>query len=135
MKLVFHPAKEHPKKAAALGFVLGIAFQALWQMVEPWSAVLLAGLLVMTVRDFYLETEYSFDEEGIAVRGFLKAGKSYPWRRFRAFVEDRNGLFLSPYKAVRRLDQQRGVFLPMTREQRLSAVEYCQERQLVRRTA
>lgn len=135
MKLVFHPAREHPRKAAALGFVLGMTFQTLWQVLEPCSAILLAGLLVMTVRDFYLETEYSFDEDGIRTRGLLKAGRSYPWRRFRAFVEDRNGLFLSPYKERCRLDQQRGVFLPMTREQRLSAVEYCQERQLVRRAA
>lgn len=135
LTIVFHPAKQHPVKAAILGFVLGIAFQALWQALEPLTAVVLTGLLLTTVRDFFLETHYRFDEEGVSVRGILKSTRSYPWRRFRAFVEDRNGLFLSPYSAKRRLDQQRGVFLPLTREQRGLAARYCQSRELARRAA
>jgi hypothetical protein len=135
LELAFHPAKDHPIKAAVLGFVLGIAFQALWQALEPASAVLLIGLLLATVRDFFLETRYRLDGDGVAVGGVLKPSKAYPWRRFRAFIEDRNGLFLTPYLAKRRLEQQRGVFLPMTREQRLRASAFCEALELSRRTA
>lgn len=135
LHIVFHPAKQHPAKAAALGFLLGIAFQALWQALEPLTAVVLAGLMLATVRDFFLETNYTLDEEGLAVKGVLKPSKTYPWRRFRTFIEDRNGLFLSPYTARRALEQQRGVFLPMTREQRREAATFCLNRQLARRPA
>ena len=135
LQLTFHPAKDHPVKAALLGFALGIAFQALWQALDPLSAVALVVLLLATVRDFFLETRYRLDPEGVTVEGVLKASKAYPWRRFRAFVEDRNGLFLTPYLAKRRLEQQRGVFLPMTREQRLRASAFCQGLELCRRTA
>lgn len=135
LTIVFHPAKQHPIKAAILGVVLGIAFRALWQALEPLTAVMLVSLLLATVRDFFLETQYRFDEEEISVRGVLKASRSYPWRRFRTFIKDRNGLFLSPYSAKHQLDQQRGVFLPLTSEQRDLAARYCQSRELARRAA
>lgn len=135
LEVVFHPAKAHPVKAALLGFALGIGFQALWQSLEPLAAVVLVGLLLATVRDFFLETRYRFDEEGVSVRGVLKSSKVYPWKRFRAFIEDRNGLFLTPYLKKRSLEQQRGLFLPMTREQRLEAADYCAKQSLSRRAA
>lgn len=135
LELVFHPAKDHPIKAAILGFVLGIAFQALWQAIDPVSAVLLAVLLLAAVRDFFLETRYCFDGDGISVRGALKPSKTYPWQRFRSYIVDRNGLFLSPYMAKRSLEQQRGVFLPLTPEGRAQAAEFCANRQLQRRAS
>jgi hypothetical protein len=135
LELVFHPARQHPRKAACLGFLLGIALQALWQSLEPIYAVVLGTLLLSTVRDFFLETRYRFDQHGVSVRGALKAPRDLPWQRFRAFVEDRNGLFLTPYKARRGLEQQRGLFLPMTAEQRRYAADYCAGRQLIRRAA
>ena len=135
LEMVFHPARSSPIKAALLGFVLGMAFQALWQALEPVYAIVLAVLLLATVRDFFLETRYRFDEHGVSVRGAMRGAKDFPWKRFRAFVEDRNGLFLTPYLARRSLEEQRGLFLPLTRAQRLSAVEFCAERGLARRTA
>jgi hypothetical protein len=135
VEIVFHPAKKHPVKAALLGFVLGIAFQALWQALDPLTAVALTLLLLATVRDFYLETHYRFDAEGVAVRGLLKASRTYPWKRFRAYIEDRNGLFLTPYLARRRLESQRGVFLPMTAPDRRLAANFCAALELTRRAA
>lgn len=132
--IVFHPAKAHPVKAAAVAFLLGVGFQALWQLVEPLTALVLSGILVVSVRDFYLETRTVFDPEGIAVRGLLKASLVYPWRRFRAFVEDRNGLYLTPYRTARRTEACRGVFLPMTPVDRKRAVELCLAHNLVRRS-
>jgi hypothetical protein len=135
VEIVFHPAKQHPVKAALLAFILGMAFQAMWHALEPLTAGALALLLLATVRDFYLETRYLLSQDGVAVRGLLKASRSYPWKRFRAFIEDRNGLLLTPYRSKRRLEQQRAVFLPMTREQRKQAASLCEALQLARRTA
>ena len=133
LDIVFHPAKAHPAKAAVVAFILGIGFQALWQLVEPLTALALGVILIASVRDFYLETRTIFNPEGIAVRGVLKASRAYPWRRFRAFVEDRNGLYLTPYRAERRTEPSRGVFLPMTAVDRQRAVELCLAHDLVRR--
>ena len=133
LEIVFHPAKAHPTKAAVLAFALGIGLQAIWQLVEPLTAVALCLLVIASVRDFYFETRMHLSPEGIAVRGILKASRTYPWRRFRAFVEDRNGLFLTPYRDKRRTENARGVFFPMTRQDRLLAADFCLSQELVRR--
>ncbi len=133
VEIVFHPAKAHPGRAAGLAFALGIGFQAIWQLVEPLTAVMLCLLVVASVRDFFLETRTLLNPDGVVVKGVLKASRAYPWRRFRAFVEDRNGLFLTPYREKRRTENARGVFFPMTREDRLRAAEFCLAQELVRR--
>lgn len=135
LEIVFHPAKAQPVKAAALAFVLGIGLQAVFSLVEPLTALALSALLVASVRDFFLQTRTLFDDEGIAVGGALKGSRVYPWRRFRAFVEDRNGLFLTPYRTKRRSENARGVFFPMEREERKRAVEFCLAQGLERRAS
>lgn len=133
LSITFHPAKEQPYKAAALGFFLGIALRAMWACLEPISALGLWGVLVFSLRDFYLETRYDLSLQGLAIQGALRPRKEYPWARFRAFVEDKNGLFLSPYLAKRRTENQRGVFLAMTPKQRRQAVGFCETLELARR--
>lgn len=126
MTISFHPAKDRPKTAAALAFALGIVFQMLWQWLSPVPALVIWLALVLSVRDFYLPSTYSMDAEGLTVKRLLGA-RRYPWERFRAFVNDRNGVFLSPYKKRRATENQRGVFLPMLADQRRKAIEFCLE--------
>lgn len=133
LELTFHPAKEQPYKAAALGFFLGIVLRVLWQFLEPMSAIGLWAVLIFSLRDFFLETRYLLDSDGLTIQGALKPKKTYPWERFRAFVEDRNGLFLTPYRAKRRTEGQRGVFLPLAPEQRRQAADLCESLNLARR--
>lgn len=135
LEIVFHPAKAQPVKAGALAFVLGIGLQAVFTLVEPLTALALSLLLVASLRDFFLQTRTLFGHEGIAVSGALKGSRLYPWRRFRAFVEDRNGLFLTPYRVKRRSENMRGVFFPMGREDRKQAVEFCLAQGLERRAS
>ncbi len=133
LSLTFHPAKQQPYKAAALGFTLGIGLRVLWQCLEPLSAIGLWAVLLFSVRDFFLESRYELSSQGLSIQGALKPRKNFPWARFRAFVEDKNGLFLSPYLNKRRTENQRGVFLPMTPDQRRQAGKFCEKIELVRR--
>ncbi len=133
LDLQFHPAKESPGKAAVLAFVLGITLQALWNWLTPAVALVLWLVLLVSLRDFFLETRYTLSADGLRVEGQARASRSYPWQRFRAFVEDRNGLFLTPYQARRATESQRGLFLPLTPEQRRQSVAFCLEQGLTRR--
>ena len=126
MTIAFHPAKDRPKTAAALAFGIGILLQMLWQWLSPVPALVIWLALVLSLRDFYLPSTYSFDSDGLTVKRLLGA-KRYSWERFRAFVNDRNGLFLSPYRTRRATESQRGIFLPMAKGQRLQAAGFCQE--------
>ena len=131
----FHPAKERPKTALLLAFSFGILAQALWQWVPPMVAIFLWTASVFSLRDFFLPTQYIFEESGILVRGPLKPTRQYAWHRFRTFQKDRNGIFLSPYHQKRATEAQRGVFLPLRPEQRNEVAEFCLQQGLTRRAA
>ncbi|MFA5505449.1 MAG: hypothetical protein WC314_09340 [Vulcanimicrobiota bacterium] len=132
MSITFHPAKERPGIAAFLAFALGILAQALWQWLPAAPALVLWFALVLSLRDFFLPSTYRLNEEGLTV-GRVLGSRYYPWSRFRAFVSDRNGLFLSPYRSRRATENQRGVFLAMRPLQREKAVEFCREMGLEKR--
>lgn len=116
-----------------LAFALGITLQALWQWLSPAVALVLWLVLVFTLRDFFLETRYTLSPEGVRIEGQGRPARCYPWERFRAYVEDRNGLFLTPYRKRRASEAQRGVFLPLKPEQRRQSVTFCQQYGLDRR--
>lgn len=134
-ELLCHPAVSAPYRAAALGFFLGLAARTVWALLDPWSASLLSVLLLASFRDFFLPTHFRFDDQGITISGALRATRKFPWNRFRSFIVDRNGLFLSPYTKPRWLESQRGVFLALSCDQRQEVQELCLERHLARRTA
>lgn len=133
--MVFHPAKERPKTAAALAFALGITLKALLAALSTPVALALWMAFALSLRDFFCPTTYSFTPEGFSVTGPLKLPKIYSWKRFRAYECDRNGLFLTPYRQKRASEVSRGVFLPLRPEQRASAQEIFCELGLVKRGA
>lgn len=135
MTLTFHPAKDRPKVAAGLAFGFGILLQTLWQWVAPPVALTLWVVLLFSLRDFFLPTNYRFEQDSLSISGPLKGHKSFPWRRFRCFVKDRNGLFLSPYRKKRTSENYRGVFLPLSREQREEALKVLSEKGVEERNA
>ena len=109
MNVRFHPAEEQPGKALALTFFFGLVGSAIHAYVgDLWLTILLMALFIFSLRRFFLPNVYEFGEETLTV-----SGVSYSWKRFRSFERDRNGLFLSPYRERRKLDQMRGIFLPM----------------------
>jgi hypothetical protein len=120
--------------ALVLAFGLGILIQALWQWLSGPVAVVLWLALVFSLRDFFAPTTYHFRSEELVVDGPLKVRKSYPWRRFRSYVKDRNGLFLSPYLQKRVSESQRGLFLPLSPHQRQEALAFCQSLGMVGRS-
>lgn len=125
MTVDFHPAKARPRTALVLTFAYGILLQALWHAVSPPLAVSLWVLSLGSLRDFFLPTTYRLEESGLTVEGPLKSRKAYPWTRFRSFICDRNGLFLSPYRSKRASESRRGVFLPLSAHQRACVKEFC----------
>ena len=127
MTLKFHPAAAKPKTAIALAFAIGILLQALWQWLSPVSALAIWSALVFSLRDFYAPTTYQFQDENLVVSGPLKGKKTFPWRRFRTYLKDRNGLFLSPYAEKRATEAHRGLFLPLLPDQKTVVEEHIRE--------
>lgn len=133
MIFTFHPAKQRPRTAAALAFGLGILLQALWQWLDPVSALTIWCALLFTLRDFFAPSSYELNSQGLVVDGLLKVKKVYPWKRFRSYLKDRNGLFLSPYRKKKASEGYRGVFVALNPEQRDAFEQYCQDLGLEKR--
>lgn len=132
-EIEFHPAKERPATALFLAFSLGILGQALWSWLSPLICLALWSALVLSLRDFFLPTFYRFGDSEFTVEGPLRFKKSFPWKRFRSYQKDRNGLFLSPYRKKRATEGQRGVFLALRPAQRNQIADLCLEKGLARR--
>lgn len=127
MTFLVHPAKDRPRTALALTFGLGILLQGLWQWLDPAPAIALWAILIFSLRDFFAPTSYQLSDEGVRVEGLLKSTKYYPWQRFRAYISDRNGIFLTPYRQKRATENQRGVFLPLNPDQRKQFEQFCHD--------
>lgn len=113
MTLRFSPAEDHPRKALFLTFFLGFAGSAIHAYVgQLVLTLMLMGLLLFSLRRFFIPTTYQVDEEGLRLLS-LGAEQKYCWSRFRSFEKDRNGIFLSPFRERRGLDEVRGIFLPL----------------------
>ena len=132
MTLTFHPAADRPKLAAFLAFALGILLKSLWHWLSPVSALVIWLALVVSLRDFFLPSTYELSQDALTVKR-LTGRKSYPWARFRSYISDRNGLFLSPYKKRRSTENQRGVFLPLSPDGRRQAAKFCRDLGLEKR--
>ncbi|MGE0489071.1 MAG: hypothetical protein AB7S38_07630 [Vulcanimicrobiota bacterium] len=117
MSITFHPAAERPVAAAGLAFFLGLVGAVLMHLVSPVVALSLSLALAASLASFFLPTVYEFADETITVSR-LGARQTYAWSRFRSFEQDKNGVFLSPYRQRHRLDRLRGVFLPLDRARR-----------------
>ena len=65
----------------------------------------------MCIRDsFWVPTTYTLTEEGIEVRRPLYK-RLYPWRRFRRYSLEPDGVFLGTFSKPSALDPFRGLFL------------------------
>ncbi len=132
MTLRFSPAEDHPGKAVMLTFGLGFAGSVIHAYVgELYLTLMLVGLLLFSLRRFFVPTRYDIGDEELRVTS-LGVEKVFGWNRFRSFEKDRNGVFLSPFRERRGLDEVRGVFLPLNPGDRDRLCGWLEDR-LVRR--
>ncbi|HXE73028.1 MAG TPA: hypothetical protein VNO81_10240 [Candidatus Nitrosotenuis sp.] len=118
LEVHFHPAARRPVQAAAVAGGVGMVLGGAWQLVGDPLVVGICGLLlVLSLSGYFLPTTYRFTSQGIEI-AHAGGRRWLPWQRFRSFVADRNGFFLSPYRQGHPLEGLRGVFLPLAREDR-----------------
>ena len=89
-----HPAREHPRKAAA-GVVLIVAIAAAAGLsFGPWWAALAAIVLGLSINRFFLPSRFTVDSESITARYPMRT-VALRWSALRRFVVDANGGYLS----------------------------------------
>lgn len=110
--------REHPftknilKSSLVLLAILGTSVLAGYFMENFLVSVFVFVFLVISNTSFFFPSVYIFSKDKFTVDRIIYK-KSYPWKRFKSFVLDKNGVYLSPLKDASNFDRFRGVFLVM----------------------
>ena len=111
MEWTAHPFKADRKKSVFLVvIILLVCLLVLLTTNNIGFALIALALLVLSMRQFFLPTGYTLNEEGVEVR-FSGATKKKRWDYFQSYYEARNGILLSPFKDRSRLEAFRGIYL------------------------
>jgi len=105
-----HPARENPQKAGTVLGILAIFTAIFWALAGPWWALAPFPVGILATWSFWVPTTYTLTEEGIEVRRPLYK-RLYPWRRFRRYSLEPDGVFLGTFSKPSALDPFRGLFL------------------------
>lgn len=122
-----HPARSRPVASVlSMVFILAVSFLGYALIKTVLFPVFVIIFLLVSNTSFFFPSRYVLTKEKIVIDRIIYR-KSYPWSRFRGYLCDKNGIYLSPTKDPKRFDRFRGVFLVMGKENRESAVAVLQE--------
>jgi hypothetical protein len=112
LRWTVHPAAHD--RARAMLVLAVIALAGLLAYVLSHSALLAAagtGLLLASLRAFFLPRTYVLDARGAREEGPLAAARTLPWSEVRVVSRVRHGVHLAPLHLDRRWHADRGLFL------------------------
>jgi len=109
---------DNPKKGILFWIILPIVIYLFYWNIEPdfsrmasrLSTVVITLILLIYFSSIYLSTRFTIDSDGIALSRWLIT-KRLPWNRVRSIVEEKTGVFISPFPVRTRLENFRGIFL------------------------
>ena len=112
-----HPIKQDSRKSVFLVIFIGLIALLVFFSFNSISFSLVAiALLLVSMRQFFIKTHYTLDEEGVKVRS-VAGSQSRAWNYFKGFSEDKNGVLLSPFEGRSRLENFRGIYMLLPTEQ------------------
>jgi len=106
------PLLDYPKKSVLLIVLLFFIAYVLWNVTivkwqQPLYYVLGVIILFIGIIPYFVSTKYEFYEDKFIVRyPFVKIEKKYS--DYGSFYNDKNGVMISTFKQVSRLDAFRG---------------------------
>ncbi len=106
-----HPLKRSTGRASiAVGAVLLSVIFGSWYMESVVFGALAGVVMFGSLAKFFLPTTYSFDANGVTVKTTTQTF-TRPWKMFRSFYTDKNGVLLSPFIGPSRLENFRGLYI------------------------
>jgi len=113
-----HPMMDNPKKGITFWIILPMVIWLFYWNIEPdfsriasrLSTVVVTLILLIYFSSIYLSTRFTIDSDGVAISRWLFT-KRLTWKRVRSMVNEKNGVFISPFPVRTRMENFRGVFL------------------------
>ena len=105
-----HPVTESRKKTTFLILFLIALFVGIYMLLGVIWFVISFVFIISSLVQYFMKTYYTLSENSIEIHTFLTHLKK-EWTYYRSFYEDKNGIFLSPFKKHSRLENFRGIYL------------------------
>jgi len=119
-----HPFKSDQKKSFFLiAFIILIALLVYFSFSSIVFMLLSIVLLVLAMRQYFIPTHYTLDDEGAKVSS-ISSSKTRPWDYFKSYYYDRNGVLLSPFETKSPLESFRGIYLILPPDKREPILEF-----------
>jgi len=118
------PYQEDRRKTLFLIIFLVVLAVGLYFSFGVFWAILAIVLVGGAVLPYFLPTTYVLDETGVKKKGLVMETRK-PWRDFRSYYPDKNGVLLSPFVKPSRLENFRGLYVRFkeNRKEVLSIIE------------
>lgn len=112
LRWTVYPMREQPSKGFIFWPVTILTIWAVhWNIQHPVLTIVAAIVLYGSLTSYYLPTRYTLDQQGAQFKRWI-FHRQMRWERVRSVVDEREGLFLSPFPVKTRLENFRGLFLP-----------------------
>ncbi len=95
----------------------------IYYMFSPTFGMIALILTILSLTEIFFTFKYSLYEKGIIVdRFFYKVKHEYSY--YKKIYDDRNGIFLSPYRYKTRMDSFRGILLRIPKDRKGEVIAF-----------
>jgi hypothetical protein len=95
----------------------------IYYMFNPTFGVIALVLTILSLTEIFFPFKYILYEKGLIVdRFFYKVKHEYGY--YKKVMNDKNGIFLSPFRYETRLDSFRGILLRVPKDKKSEIIEF-----------
>ncbi len=106
----FPAARSLKKTVLATGVIIMACGVVFWWTKSAWWLIVSLVFLGGSLSSFFLPTGYLLTEDRV-IKRILFYNVTRPWKDFRSYYVDHNGILLSPFSKPSFLDTYRGIYL------------------------
>ena len=120
---VTNTLKDEPKKFYLAVLTVFLVNIFMYYMFNPTFGMISVVLTILSLTEIFFPFKYSLFEKGIIVdRYFYKIKHEYSY--YKKVLNDKNGIFLSPFRYETRLESFRGVLLRIPKDKKEEVIAF-----------
>ncbi len=120
---VTNTLKDEPKKFYMAVLTVFLVNIFMYYMFNPTFGMISVVLTILSLTEIFFPFKYALYEKGIIVdRYFYKVKHEYSY--YKKVLNDKNGIFLSPFRYDTRLESFRGILLRIPKDKKDEVIAF-----------
>jgi len=120
---VTNTLKDEPKKFYMAVLTVFLVNIFMYYMFNPTFGMISVVLTILSLTEIFFPFKYSLFDKGIVVdRFFYKVKHEYSY--YKKVLNDKNGIFLSPFRYDTRLESFRGILLRIPKDKKDEVIAF-----------